>query len=83
MKEKFNMQKARQICEKCQSRDDAIDHDYWNAHAASVLPAALDRIETLEKALIDKQCRIIYGYVFPTEDERDAARDQLEKEGLL
>jgi len=43
----FNMQKAKEIAAKCQSRDDSIDHDYWNAHAGMFLPTALDEIERL------------------------------------
>jgi hypothetical protein len=45
----FDMHRARAVAEKCQSRDDSIDHDYWNAHAGVVLPAALDEIERLQK----------------------------------
>lgn len=44
----FDMEKAREIAQKCQSWDDDIDHVYWNAHAAERLSAALDEIERLQ-----------------------------------
>jgi hypothetical protein len=43
----FDMQKMREIAENCNSKDESVDHDYWNAHAGMVLQSALDEIERL------------------------------------
>jgi hypothetical protein len=51
----FDMQKMREIAENCNSKDESVDHDYWNAHAGMVLQSALDEIERLrdrEKQLL-------------------------------
>jgi len=50
------MHRARAVAEKCQSRDDSIDHDYWNAHAGMMLPTALDEIDRMQVEF--DQCRI-------------------------
>ena len=44
----FDLQAAREIAAKCQCKDDDIDHDYWNAMAAQVLPGACDEIARLD-----------------------------------
>ena len=43
----FDMQAARKIAENCKSKNESVDHDYWNAHAGMVLPAALNEIDRL------------------------------------
>jgi hypothetical protein len=63
----FDMRDAREIAAKCQSRDESIDHDYWNAHAGMFLPTALDEIESQSisldaaEALIRKNAETING----------------------
>ncbi|MCK9568925.1 hypothetical protein M0R72_08290 [Candidatus Pacearchaeota archaeon] len=44
----FDMRDAREIAEKCNSKDESVDHDYWNAHAGMVLQSALDEIDRLQ-----------------------------------
>lgn len=44
----FDMRDAREIAEKCNSKDESTDRNYWNSHAGRFLPTALDRIEELE-----------------------------------
>jgi hypothetical protein len=64
MKEKFNVQKARDICENLPVgggqtiKANILFYKRYYA-AGKMLPAALDRIEELEKALIEKQAKTI------------------------
>ena len=84
----FNMQKARAIAEKCQSRDDSVDHDYWNAHAGMFLPTALDEIERLQTTLVEERAYAIEYNPNRTiewthEQAKERAREQLHQEGKL
>ncbi len=44
----FDKSKAAQIRQRLESKDDNIDHDYWNAHAAAMFPAMMDHMAELE-----------------------------------
>ena len=63
----FDLQAACNIAAKCQSKDPAINHDYWAAHAAQALPRACDeiarqaaRIEQLEEENNDLRELVIH-----------------------
>lgn len=45
----FDLHTAREIAAKCQCKDDDIDHDYWAAHAAQVLPGVCEEIARLDR----------------------------------
>lgn len=88
----FDMRDAREIAEKCNSKDESIDHDYWNAHAGMFLPTALDEIERLQTALVEERACLIEAGGEPVgkrlleEDQKDLdglAREQLHQEGKL
>lgn len=48
---KFDMVEAKDIATKLSSKDEYIDYDYQQGRAAAMLPAAIDRIEELERLL--------------------------------
>ena len=89
----FDLQAAREIVAKCQCKDDDIDHDYWAAHAAQVLPEAYEEIERqaarirhLESHLIQERERYIDDFVHEfdeCEDRSEEAREQLQSEDKL
>lgn len=89
----FDLQAAREICDKLTPVKDAIDIDYQNALAAEMLPATLDRIAELEAALIEERsqwnaiCKDIgadpHDRYCTTEDDYPEARKQLHAEGKL
>lgn len=92
----FDMQAAREICIKLGLRYPAralIDDDYQCALAAEMLPAALDHIDELEKALIEERsqwnaiCKDVgtdpHDRYCTTEDDYPEAREQLHAEGLI
>lgn len=55
----FDMHRSRAVAEKCQSHDDSIDHDYWNARAGMVLPTALNEIDRLQLRDAAMQAQIV------------------------
>lgn len=55
----FDMQAARKIAENCKSKNESVDHDYWNAHAGMVLPAALNEIDRLQLRDAAMQAQIV------------------------
>jgi len=88
----FDMRDAREIAEKCNPKDESIDHDYWNAHAGMFLPTALDEIERLQTTLVEERANLIESGGETTrqrllkEDEDDLydlAHEQLHQEGKL
>ncbi len=84
----FDMRDAREIAEKCNSKDESIDHDYWNAHAGMFLPTALDEIERLQKTLVEErshaiECNPNRTIEWTHEKAKERAREQLHQEGKL
>jgi hypothetical protein len=66
----FDSKKACELCAQIKNKnwaeDDGIDIRYLNIKCAEMLPAALDRIEELERALIEER---IWHYVIGGADE--------------
>ena len=57
----FDLQAAREIAAKCLSKDDNIDHDYWNAMAAQVLPETCEEIARLQKENMELDIALKFG----------------------
>ena len=99
MKEKFDMQKAREKCENLpvgggQTIKANILFYKRYYEAGKMLPAALDRIEELENALVEERASHIDldmeyarlecdSYRGSPDKSRMAAREQLHAEGLI
>jgi hypothetical protein len=74
---KFNMQKARDYCERMKGYSDPDGGNYADFAAAGMLPDAIDRIEELEACLIENKKR--WAAWMDTTDQQiiDKLRDQL------
>lgn len=92
----FDLQAAREICIKLGLRYPArtlINDDYQCALAAEMFPAALDRIEELEAALIEERsqwlavCKDVgadpHDRYCTSEDDYQEARKQLHAEDKI
>jgi hypothetical protein len=59
---KLDKDGAKEIVAILASKNEYIDYDYQNSKAAAILPAAIERIEELERLLVESEAVSLHNF---------------------